>query len=203
MRFLLCLWYSKVPPNGMSQWHKFNTAASSKILSSPLTFSSHYINREEITDEVDKESRNTLRFVHNRLNIWIMSFQWTKQYLALFFGKLITRHTHTHTHTRTHISDFHLICGNPLTCKCHVLGSLLWHPSHIYSWRKYNGNFFLRVCTVYQWQLKQFIVQQMHKYIILRYNYNYYKKTFKKYLKLLQHVSDHKGPIRELYTVLG
>ena len=39
----------------------------------------------------------------------------------------------------------------------------------------------------------------MHKYIIRRYNENYYKM-----FKLLQHFSDHKGPIiRELYTVLG
>jgi len=62
---------------------------------------------------------------------------------------------------------------------------------------------FLHVCAVRQLRLKHFIVQQMHKYIIRRYNCNYYK-IFKKYLKLLQHVSDHKGSIiRELYTVLG
>jgi len=33
----------------------------------------------------------------------------------------------------------------------------------------------LHVCTVHQWRLKHFIIQQMHKYIIRRYNYNYYK----------------------------
>ena len=41
----------------------------------------------------------------------------------------------------------------------------------------------------------------MQKYIIRRYNYNYYK-IFKKYLKLLRHVSDLKGYIvREFYTL--
>jgi len=34
--------------------------------------------------------------------------------------------------------------------------------------------------------IKHFIVQQMHKYIIRRYN------KIIKYLKVLQHVSDHK-----------
>ena len=33
----------------------------------------------------------------------------------------------------------------------------------------------LHVCTVHQWRLKYFIVQQMHKYITRRYNQNYYK----------------------------
>ena len=33
----------------------------------------------------------------------------------------------------------------------------------------------VHVCTVHQWRLKHFIIQQMHKYIIRRYNYNYYK----------------------------
>ena len=57
----------------------------------------------------------------------------------------------------------------------------------------------LLVCTVHQWRLKHFIIQQMHKYIIRRYNYNHYK-----IFKMLQHVSDHEGSIiRELYTVLG
>jgi len=39
----------------------------------------------------------------------------------------------------------------------------------------------------------------MQKYVIRRYNLNYYK-----ILKMLQNVSDHKGSvIRELYTLLG
>jgi len=33
----------------------------------------------------------------------------------------------------------------------------------------------LHVCTVHQWRLKHFIIQQMHKYIIRRYDWNYYK----------------------------
>ena len=33
----------------------------------------------------------------------------------------------------------------------------------------------LYVCTVHQWRIKHFIIQQMHKYIIRRYTYNYYK----------------------------
>jgi len=39
----------------------------------------------------------------------------------------------------------------------------------------------LHVCTVHKWRLKHFIIQQMHKYIIRRYNWNYYKifKIFK------------------------
>jgi len=48
-------------------------------------------------------------------------------------------------------------------------------------------------------RIKPFIMQKMDNSIIRRYNYNYYK-----YLKLLQHVSEHKGSIfSELYTVFG
>jgi hypothetical protein len=35
--------------------------------------------------------------------------------------------------------------------------------------------YILHVCTMHQRRLKHFIIQQMHKYIIHRYNYNYYK----------------------------
>ena len=48
-------------------------------------------------------------------------------------------------------------------------------------------------------RLKYFIIKQMHKFIIRR-----TIRIIIKYLKLLQHISDHKGSImRELYTVLG
>ena len=36
--------------------------------------------------------------------------------------------------------------------------------------RRENMKNFLHVCTVQQWRLKHFIIQQMHKYIIRRYN---------------------------------
>ena len=45
--------------------------------------------------------------------------------------------------------------------------------------------------------LKHFVIQKIHKFVDTI-------RIIIKYLKLLQHVSDHKGSIvRELYTVLG
>jgi len=60
----------------------------------------------------------------------------------------------------------------------------------------------LHVCTVHQWRLKHFIIQQINKYIIV-YTIRIIIK-YLNYLKLLQHVSNHKRSIvRELYTALG
>ena len=51
-----------------------------------------------------------------------------------------------------------MFCTIPLVTNCHYneLGILTSN--------------FLRVCTVHQWRLKHFIIQQMHKYIIRRYS---------------------------------
>ena len=130
------------------------------LFKSANTFLPYCITREEITDSVVKEPRNKPRFVHTRQNFRFMPYQWTKRHLILFCSRLVNRHTHTHTHinththTQTHTSDFHLICGKPLACKCHVLGSLLWHPSHIYSHRKYNNNYKItNTSTVTAWDM--------------------------------------------------
>jgi hypothetical protein len=54
-----------------------------------------------------------------------------------------------------HSAEFLMCVGN----KGSRLGVILSHMNRI-----------LQVCTVHQWRLKHYIIQQMHKYIIRRYN---------------------------------